>query len=147
MRTNTPYWRVAAWSLAVLAVGSTVAALGSRALAQISASKTSPALVSQAQAAMPSQAPSASALAGEMAAHTCAACHGTQGRLGDEFFMPLAGMPVEQFVSTMIDFREGKRPSTLMGHVARGFTDEQLRAMGQYFAAVPPLGAEQGAQP
>ncbi len=75
-------------------------------------------------------------------AHTCAACHGTAGRLGDESFVPLAGMPAKQFVETMIDFREGKRPATLMGHVAKGFNNSELQAMGQYFAAVPAQGAK-----
>lgn len=77
-----------------------------------------------------------------MLAHTCAACHGTQGRLGDESFMPLAGMPLTQFVNTMVAFREGKRPATLMGHVARGFSDAELQAMGQYFAGVAPQGEQ-----
>jgi sulfide dehydrogenase cytochrome subunit len=83
--------------------------------------------------------PAAAVVAGEAMAHSCAACHGTQGRLGDESFMPLAGMPQAQFVGTMADFREDKRPSTLMGHVARGFNDVELAAMAVYFAAVKPL--------
>lgn len=70
-------------------------------------------------------------------AHTCAACHGTNGILGDEYFMPLAGMPVTQFVTTMRDFRSGERLSTLMGHVASGFSDGEIQAMGEFFAAVP----------
>ena len=68
-------------------------------------------------------------------AHSCAACHGTNGQLGDESFAPLAGMPSSQFVKTMIDFREGRRPATLMGHVAQGFSDEDLKGMGAFFAA------------
>ncbi len=74
----------------------------------------------------------------ETMAHSCAACHGTQGRLGDESFMPLAGMPVAQFVATMKDFREGRRPATLMGLVAKGFSDADIQAMGEFFAAVRP---------
>lgn len=76
--------------------------------------------------------------AGEAMAHTCAACHGTLGRLGDESFVPLAGMPERQFTTSMVDFREGKRPATLMGHVAQGFNDAEIRAMAQFFAAVKP---------
>jgi sulfide dehydrogenase cytochrome subunit len=68
-------------------------------------------------------------------AHSCAACHGTNGQLGDESFAPLAGMPAGQFVKTMIDFREGRRPATLMGHVAKGFSDEDLKGMGAFFEA------------
>lgn len=82
------------------------------------------------------------AISGEAMAHTCAACHGTLGRLGDESFMPLAGMPASQFINTMVDFREGKRPATLMGHVAQGFSDAEIRAMAAFFAAVKPQGSQ-----
>ena len=102
-----------------------------------SASKVHPALTSNAQAATNSVA-----ISGELMAHTCAACHGTLGRLGDESFMPLAGMPLRQFTTSMVDFREGKRPATLMGHVAQGFNDAEIRAMGEFFSAVKPLGAQ-----
>jgi sulfide dehydrogenase cytochrome subunit len=89
----------------------------------------------------PASAPAAAALppvSGEALAHTCAACHGTQGRLGDEAFMPLAGMPAAQFVATMRDFRSGARPATLMGHVARGLSDDDLHAMAAYFESQSP---------
>ena len=76
---------------------------------------------------------------GKQLYQSCAACHGTNGQLGDEFFVPLAGMPVNQFVKTMKDFKEGRRPATLMGHVANGFTDADLKQMAEFFAAVPPL--------
>ena len=79
---------------------------------------------------------------GALMAHSCAGCHGTQGRLGDESFMPLAGMPLRQFSTSMVDFREGRRPATLMGHVAQGFSDAEIRAMGEYFAAVKPEGSQ-----
>jgi len=70
-------------------------------------------------------------------AHTCAGCHGTGGRVRDSAFVPLAGLPADRFVATMKDFRSGKRPSTLMGHVAKGFLDRDIEAMGAYFAALP----------
>jgi sulfide dehydrogenase cytochrome subunit len=89
-------------------------------------------------AAEPPRLETLPAASGEALAHTCAACHGTQGRLGDEAFMPLAGMPPAQFVRSMQDFRAGRRPATLMGYVARGFTDADLRAMADYFARQTP---------
>ncbi len=73
---------------------------------------------------------------GEAMAATCAGCHGTQGRLGTVEFMPLAGLPEAEFVRAMTDFRTGKRLSTLMGHVARGFSDREVRAMARYFASI-----------
>jgi len=74
--------------------------------------------------------------AGEAMAATCAACHGTHGKLGTVEYMPLAGMAEKEFVRAMQDFRSGKRLSTLMGHVANGFSDNEIRAMARYFATV-----------
>lgn len=126
--------KVLAWTVlvAILAVGAV--SLAKRAMAQ-----TAMAVPPSAPVSVASSEPS-----GATMAHGCAACHGTLGRLGDESFMPLAGMPVRQFVSTMIDFREGERPATLMGHVAQGFTDSEIRAMGEFFAAVPADDAAKG---
>lgn len=73
---------------------------------------------------------------GEAMAATCAGCHGTEGKLGTVEFVPLAGMREAEFVRAMQDFRSGRRPATLMGHVANGFTDSQIRTMAQYFARI-----------
>ena len=111
---------IALWS-ALIVMGSTGSiAIAKRALAAAPASATT--------------ANTAPVPASTMA-HSCAACHGTNGQLGDESFAPLAGMPSSQLVKTMIDFREGRRPATLMGHVAQGFSDEDLKGMGAFFAA------------
>ena len=75
---------------------------------------------------------------GEMMGNTCAGCHGTHGRMVSEAFMPLAGMKQASFIKAMTDFRSGARPATLMGHVARGYSDEQIKAMAEFFAAIKP---------
>ncbi len=128
--------KVLGWSLLV-ALGATVAtSLALKAVAQTApaaASAKAPAPVVPGPKTNPDPVPAS------VMAHSCAGCHGTNGQLGDESFKPLAGLPVQQFVLTMTDFREGKRASTLMGHVAKGFTDAELKAMGEFFAAVPPL--------
>jgi sulfide dehydrogenase cytochrome subunit len=127
--------KVLGWSL-VVAIGATVAtSLAVKAVAQ-----TAPAVAPVAAApAVPGPTTNPNPVPAAVSAHSCAACHGTNGQLGDEYFKPLAGMPVQQFVRTMTDFREGRRASTLMGHVARGFTDADLQGMGEFFAAQPPL--------
>lgn len=81
--------------------------------------------------------PVSAAKAGELMAHTCAGCHGTNGTLANEAFMPLAGMPEQEFVQTMLDFRDEQRQSTLMGTVANGLSETQIREMASYFAQVP----------
>jgi sulfide dehydrogenase cytochrome subunit len=75
---------------------------------------------------------------GEMLAQTCAGCHGTQGQLkGASAFMPLAGMSEASFTKAMKDFASGSRPNTLMGPIARGFSDAEIAAMASYFAKQP----------
>lgn len=82
-----------------------------------------------------SVAAQATAMTGEMAAQTCGACHGTQGRLEMEAFPALAGMPKQQFIQAMTDFKSGKRASTLMIKVAEGFSTQEIADMADYFAA------------
>lgn len=152
-----PLRNVVAWSLAV-SLGATLAAsLTVKALAQttpgagVAAAPAPAATLAAAAPTPPAPSPAANPnpVPAATMAHSCAACHGTNGQLGDEYFKPLAGMPVQQFVRTMVDFREGKRSSTLMGHVAKGFTDADFKAMGEFFAAQKPSNpatAGQGAK-
>ncbi len=120
---------VALWAMVVAVAATTTATLAARVWAQT-------ALAPQASAT-PHTVAGAPVPAPTMA-HSCAACHGTLGQLGDEAFAPLAGMPAAQFVRTMTDFREGRRPATLMGHVARGFSDQDIQGMADFFAAQTP---------
>lgn len=135
-----PLRQALTWSLLVAFGAAVAASLAVKAVAQTApaaAATTAPA----AAPAVPGPTTNPNPVPAAVMAHSCAACHGTHGQLGDEFFKPLAGMPVQQFVRTMTDFRENRRPATLMGHVARGFTDADLQAMAEFFAAQPPLAA------
>ncbi len=72
-----------------------------------------------------------------MLAQTCAGCHGTQGEIRDNAFVPLAGLPESRFIQAMQAFKDGSRPSTLMGPLARSFSDQEIAAMAAYFAQFP----------
>ncbi|NCA71347.1 MAG: cytochrome C [Sphingobacteriia bacterium] len=76
----------------------------------------------------------------ETLAHPCAGCHGTNGWIDDSAFMPLAGMPESIFIETMLDFREERRASTLMGMVAQGYSDAEIQAMARFFVNQPSEG-------
>jgi cytochrome subunit of sulfide dehydrogenase len=66
-------------------------------------------------------------------AANCANCHGTAGRSPGA--MPsLAAVPRGYLVQQMKDFRDGRRPATLMHQLAKGYTDEQFELLGEYFA-------------
>ncbi|ABM62710.1 c-type cytochrome [Halorhodospira halophila] len=72
---------------------------------------------------------------GEMIANSCLACHGPGGQ-GAESMPPLAGWDEEALVEVMRDFREGRGDPTVMDRHATGYTDEQLRAVAAYLAAM-----------
>ncbi len=72
--------------------------------------------------------------AGAYLAGTCANCHGTAGK-SNGGLPALAGLPKDTLVQSMRDFREGKRPATVMHQLSKGYTDEQVLLMAEYFAA------------
>lgn len=74
-------------------------------------------------------------IAGRDLAAGCAICHGTGGRPVTRDLAPLAGQPKEHIVKQMADFREGRRPSTVMQQIARGYTAPQIEAMAAWFAS------------
>jgi cytochrome c553 len=67
-------------------------------------------------------------------AATCTNCHGTDGRSVGT--LPgLAGVDKAYMVQQMQDFKNGRRPATIMHQLAKGYTDEQIEQMAAYFAA------------
>jgi cytochrome c553 len=71
-------------------------------------------------------------------AATCFTCHGTEGRSVNGVPPSLAGLNKDYLLKQMQDFREGKRPATIMHQHAKGYTNEQLDLIAAYFAAVSP---------
>jgi cytochrome subunit of sulfide dehydrogenase len=71
---------------------------------------------------------------GRTLAAACGFCHGTDGRSAAGM-APLAGMPKEEMVRKMNEFRTGAMPATVMHQIAKGYTDTQIAAMAEYFAA------------
>jgi len=67
-------------------------------------------------------------------AASCAACHGTDGR-AQPGMVSLAGADKDGMVKTMLDFKSGRRPATIMHQLSKGYSDEQIVAIAGYFAA------------
>jgi cytochrome subunit of sulfide dehydrogenase len=73
---------------------------------------------------------------GRSLAATCANCHGTNGQASD--VVPgLAGVPAANIVGAMAEFKAGTRSATIMHQIAKGYTDDQVRAIAAWFAAQP----------
>lgn len=73
---------------------------------------------------------------GSMLGNTCAGCHGTNGYSAGDVMPSLAGMDKRYLQKSMIDFRSGARPSTIMGRIARGYTDDEIAAMASFFSGL-----------
>jgi len=70
---------------------------------------------------------------GAVLANTCYSCHGTDGKsVGD---MPtIAGKSEKFIVAKLTSFRSGKLPSTVMGRISKGFSDNEIAALAKFFA-------------
>lgn len=71
-------------------------------------------------------------------AATCSTCHGTDGRSVGNVPPSLAGQSKASLVQQLKEFKDGKRPATVMHQQAKGYTDAQLEQIAGYFAAVKP---------
>lgn len=77
----------------------------------------------------------ASGPSAEALAYTCAGCHGTNGQSNGPASPTLAGMSKPVMVETMKGFKSGEIKSTIMGRIAKGYSDEQIALMGDFFSS------------
>lgn len=91
----------------------------------------------------------------EMLSNACAGCHGTHGGSAGPSMPSLASQSKTAIVEAMKKFKSGERPSTVMGRLAKGFSDAEFVAMGDFFSkqkfhptnqAVDPAKAKKGAE-
>ncbi len=88
------------------------------------------------QPAPPAFAPSNLTAAGVRSlAANCAACHGTNGRpAAGSTLAGLAGKPKGELLTAMTQFKEGKKPATVMHQLTKGYSDAELAALAEHFS-------------
>ncbi|WP_294993780.1 c-type cytochrome [Sulfuritalea sp.] len=69
-----------------------------------------------------------------MLANACAGCHGTNGGSAGPTMPSLSSQSKAAVVDAMKKFKSGERPSTVMGRLAKGYTDSDFEAMGEFFS-------------
>jgi cytochrome c553 len=70
---------------------------------------------------------------GRDVAANCTSCHGTDGRSRGGI-PSLVGQDRLNLVQQMRDFRDGKRPSTIMQQLAKGYSDAEIEAAAAYLS-------------
>jgi cytochrome c553 len=67
-------------------------------------------------------------------ASSCSGCHPTGKSVGTP--VPrLIGRDAAQISAAMADFKAGKRPTTIMDRISKGFTEAETNAIAAWFAA------------
>jgi sulfide dehydrogenase cytochrome subunit len=69
-----------------------------------------------------------------MLANSCAGCHGTHGGSAGPTMPSLASQSKVAIVEAMKKFKSGARPSTVMGRLAKGYSDAEIDMLGEYFS-------------
>jgi sulfide dehydrogenase cytochrome subunit len=68
-------------------------------------------------------------------AANCAGCHGTNGRSAPaSTVVGLAGKPRDELLTALTGFKSGKKRGQLMQQLAKGYSDEELASLAEYFA-------------
>jgi sulfide dehydrogenase cytochrome subunit len=66
-------------------------------------------------------------------AASCAACHGTNGNALQGNAV-LAGMDGGKFIESMLAFKDGSRPATVMHRHAKGLHVDEINLLADYFS-------------
>ncbi len=69
-----------------------------------------------------------------MLADTCVGCHGPDGSSVGPAIPSIAGMSAEYFNTVMKEYKADGRYGTIMNRIAKGYSDEEIDLMGDYFA-------------
>lgn len=70
----------------------------------------------------------------EILSFACAGCHGTQGASAGPSMPSLSGQNKAFFIDSMKKFKSGERAGTVMNRLAKGYSDQQIEAMADFFA-------------
>lgn len=79
----------------------------------------------------------------EMLSGPCAGCHGTAGAGAGTTMPTIANHSKQSIVDAMKKYKSGERPATIMGRIAKGYSDGDFEAMGDYFSKQKFYAAKQ----
>ena len=86
--------------------------------------------------AVPTLLGSATAAEPPPGATSCSGCHPPTAS-AETKVPPLHGRNPAEIVAAMEAFRAGQRPSTVMGRIAKGFSEEEIRGIADWLSQQP----------
>jgi sulfide dehydrogenase cytochrome subunit len=69
---------------------------------------------------------------GEILSASCAGCHGTDGHSPGSI-PDISGKSAEFIQTSLLEFKSGQRLATVMGRQAKGYSDEEIQLIAEYF--------------
>lgn len=78
-----------------------------------------------------------------MLSNTCNGCHGTDGHSAGPNMPNIGGVPSNYIIEQMKNFKSGERKSSIMGRLAKAYSDEEIAAMASFFSTQKYKGATQ----
>ena len=67
-------------------------------------------------------------------AFACSGCHASHDPLSKQGIAKLMAQPMDDLERALLDFKYDRRASSIMGRIAKGYSDEELRAVAKYFS-------------
>ncbi len=67
-------------------------------------------------------------------AASCSGCHAAEARV-DTAVPRLIGRSAAEMAAGMQAFKNGQKPGTVMGRIAKGFSDAEIQAIADWYAA------------
>jgi len=65
-------------------------------------------------------------------AASCTGCHAAKPSV-DTSVPPLAGQDADAILAAVQAYRSGQRPATVMDRIAKGFSDDEIKAIAAWF--------------
>jgi len=78
-------------------------------------------------------AATASAAEAPVGASSCSGCHATNAQAQTPV-PPLKGRAANDIADAMTEYKSGKRQGTIMDRIAKGFSEEEIRAIATWYA-------------
>ncbi len=69
-----------------------------------------------------------------MLANTCAGCHGTKGASAGDIMPTIGGLDKKYLETSLAEYKSGERASTIMGRIAKGYSDNELKAIASFMS-------------